>query len=210
MAVLVEGISVIVRRDAVQSLYPGGWEGFVADAPNKTLCADPNLARVGFMAPDDVKAFVAQLERVGLSERGSQIFLERLPDVREPGLLSLRVRGAQGAHPDAPGIDRELALLLGGENGVALDRVGAAVGENGNDALGGGIDLGFRLDWDGHERPLSKLRTKPGILITSAYGTDAGNTSYFAIILLPCACSSPGLAKMSSSSLVWASAPEAH
>lgn len=45
MAVLVEAISVIVRRDAIRGKYPGGWQGFVAAVPNGTLCYDDDLAR---------------------------------------------------------------------------------------------------------------------------------------------------------------------
>ncbi len=66
MAVLVEGISVIVRRAAIDAHFPGGWNGFARNAPNRTLCADADLARVGFMSPDDVKSFVQDLERHGL------------------------------------------------------------------------------------------------------------------------------------------------
>ena len=70
MAVLVEGISVIVRRDSVVARYSGGWDQFVADAPNRTFCADSDLARIGFMAPDDVAAFIDFLQKRGL------VFLE--------------------------------------------------------------------------------------------------------------------------------------
>jgi hypothetical protein len=66
VAVLVEGISVIVRRDAIESKYSGGWEAFVADVPNATLCADDEIARVGFMSPTEVEAFIEHLEQGGL------------------------------------------------------------------------------------------------------------------------------------------------
>ena len=66
MAVLVEGISVIVRVDRINDTYPGGWESFVFDCPNSTLCADSNIARVGFLDPDDVDSFCKQLEKYGL------------------------------------------------------------------------------------------------------------------------------------------------
>ncbi len=66
MAVLVEGISVIVRRDAIESRYRGGWDAFVADVPNATLCADDEIARVGFMHPADVEAFIEGLQVEGL------------------------------------------------------------------------------------------------------------------------------------------------
>lgn len=66
MAVLVEGISVIVRRDAIEAKYRGGWKAFTAYVPNSTLCIDEELARVGFMVPSDVEAFVKHLESGGL------------------------------------------------------------------------------------------------------------------------------------------------
>jgi hypothetical protein len=77
MAVLVEGISVIVRRDAIETKYDGGWDAFVDNVPNATLCADDEIARVGFMGPADVEAFVRHLERNGLQfvESGKAIDL---------------------------------------------------------------------------------------------------------------------------------------
>lgn len=66
MAVLVEGISVIVRRKSIESKYPRGWEHFVENVPNATLCADDEIARVGFMNPKDVQNFIEHLEAYGL------------------------------------------------------------------------------------------------------------------------------------------------
>jgi hypothetical protein len=66
VAVLVEGISVIVRRNAIETKLAGGWPRFVAEVPNATLCADDLLARVGFMSPADAKAFTDHLEQNGL------------------------------------------------------------------------------------------------------------------------------------------------
>jgi hypothetical protein len=45
MAVLVEAISVIIKRTAIDEKWPGGWEAFVRDVPNRTLCFD-RLLRV--------------------------------------------------------------------------------------------------------------------------------------------------------------------
>jgi hypothetical protein len=67
MPVLIEAISIVVRRDAVDVKYPGGWEAFMGWVVNKTLCADANLARVGFMAPLDVRHFISELEAHGLT-----------------------------------------------------------------------------------------------------------------------------------------------
>jgi hypothetical protein len=66
MAVLVEGISVITRRDSIDAKCRGGWNGFLDEVPNATLCFDEEIARVGFMAPPDVEEFVARLEARGL------------------------------------------------------------------------------------------------------------------------------------------------
>ena len=67
MPVLVEGISVIVRRDAIDRSYRGGWAGFELDAPNQTLCMDAQIARVGFMSPIDVEGFMDLLVERGLT-----------------------------------------------------------------------------------------------------------------------------------------------
>ena len=66
MAVLVEAISVIIRRDVVEALYPGGRRGFARHAPNATLCTDGELFRIGFMTTADVHAYVSGLEAAGL------------------------------------------------------------------------------------------------------------------------------------------------
>jgi hypothetical protein len=66
MSVLVEAISVIVRVDAIHEKFPGGWIGFKDLIPNQTLCSDNELARVGFMTPEDAKNFVNWLESAGL------------------------------------------------------------------------------------------------------------------------------------------------
>jgi hypothetical protein len=70
MAVLVEAISVVVRRDAIDRSFDGGWNGFVSRVPNATLCTDSQLARVGFMDPKPVGTFVEALQAAGL------VFLE--------------------------------------------------------------------------------------------------------------------------------------
>jgi len=55
MGVLVEGISVIVRRDAFERYYPGGTAGYESDAPNETYCDDEYLTRVGFSTPPTLR-----------------------------------------------------------------------------------------------------------------------------------------------------------
>ena len=66
MAVLVEGISVIIKADAIISRYPGGWSDFEANPPNSTLCADGEIIRIGFMTPDDTKSYIDSLAKHGI------------------------------------------------------------------------------------------------------------------------------------------------
>ena len=65
MSVLVEGISVIIRRDAIERNYPKGWYYFLIVVPNSPLCYDNKIARVGFMTPHGVGDFIQQLEKDG-------------------------------------------------------------------------------------------------------------------------------------------------
>ena len=66
MAVLVEGISVVVRVERIKLAARGGWSAFVKNVPNRTLCTDGELARAGFMVRQDAAAYVDQLQRSGL------------------------------------------------------------------------------------------------------------------------------------------------
>jgi len=77
MSVLVEGHSVIVRCAAIHHRYAGGWEQFIADVPNRTLCSDSEIVRVGFMSPADEQAYIGHLGRCGLRycENGTAVDL---------------------------------------------------------------------------------------------------------------------------------------
>ena len=74
MSVLVECISVIVRCDTLERLYPGGVVAYERLCPNATFCSDDRLTRVGFMTPDDVRAWCGHLERLGLVVLGEAGF----------------------------------------------------------------------------------------------------------------------------------------
>ncbi|MEI8172711.1 MAG: tetratricopeptide repeat protein [Deltaproteobacteria bacterium] len=65
MAVLVEALSVVCRIETITEKYPGGVDQYIQDCPNGTLCKDDKIVRVGFMSPDDVNAFIENLERLG-------------------------------------------------------------------------------------------------------------------------------------------------
>jgi len=65
MAILIEGISVVIKVTSIFELS-NGWEEFLTYVPNETLCSDNEIARVGFMTPDDVQHFIDKLESHGL------------------------------------------------------------------------------------------------------------------------------------------------
>lgn len=70
MAVLVEALSVVVRRDAIDNKMDGGWERFKLLIPNSTFCHDDEVARVGFLDPDHVGDFIDELNECGLTYIG--------------------------------------------------------------------------------------------------------------------------------------------
>lgn len=63
MAVLVEAISVIVKVSKIYEYC--GWLPFREIVPNNTLCCDNEIARVGFMSPNDVEQFIDELTSFG-------------------------------------------------------------------------------------------------------------------------------------------------
>ncbi len=66
MAVLVEGISVVLKCISMQGAYRGGLPQFASEVPNSSLCSDGEVACVRFMNPDDVRKYVGLLESRGL------------------------------------------------------------------------------------------------------------------------------------------------
>ncbi len=88
MAVLVEAISVIVRRPAIAERFSGGWPAFVRAIPNASGCYDDDLARVGFMNSGDVQAYVSTLEAGGLIFRkdGEAVDIAVVDQLRGPSI----------------------------------------------------------------------------------------------------------------------------
>jgi hypothetical protein len=64
--VLVEANSIVVRADAIRERFSGGWAAFADDVPNSTLCSDGEIARVGFMNPNDGGDYIDRLVSFGL------------------------------------------------------------------------------------------------------------------------------------------------
>ena len=78
MAVLVEAISVVIRLETLAEKYTGGVDQYAQDCPNGTFCMDGNIVRVGFMSPDDVNAFIGNLERLGFRCVTTDFFLREV------------------------------------------------------------------------------------------------------------------------------------
>lgn len=70
MTVLVEGISVIIKLDAINRVIPDGFEGFRQYVPNYAWCKDDNLFRQAFLNPVDARNFVETLESLKLVFQG--------------------------------------------------------------------------------------------------------------------------------------------
>lgn len=69
MAVLIEGISVVIRWPSIVSKFAGGPKSFLASVPNQTMCSDSELVSIRFMAPPDVQSYVEFLCRHGLTHK---------------------------------------------------------------------------------------------------------------------------------------------
>lgn len=66
MAVLCEAISVIIKKHSIEKYYRGGWDYFLENIPNSTMCTDEILVRIGFMSPVEVQEYVEELVANGL------------------------------------------------------------------------------------------------------------------------------------------------
>lgn len=89
MSVLAEGFSVIVRRSTIEAKVWGGMESYAKLVPNRTLCADEHLTRVGFLDWPTANDFLERLRAVGLTHHN----VDEGPDVgvlhQDEGFLGL-------------------------------------------------------------------------------------------------------------------------
>jgi hypothetical protein len=72
MTVLVEGVSVIIKLEAIEKTIPDGFEGFRQYIPNYSWCKDDQIIRLGFLDGDEAKEFVKKLESLNLVYQGSE------------------------------------------------------------------------------------------------------------------------------------------
>lgn len=71
MSILLDGVCVIVRADALEARYPGGCAGFARDAGIDSYRRDDHLVAVSFYERRDATCVVAQLIHAGF-ELGGQ------------------------------------------------------------------------------------------------------------------------------------------
>jgi hypothetical protein len=66
MAVLVEGVCLLLRCEAVERHYPGGVKALAAADVAEAVCADDDLMALTFDDSDAAEDFLAELEEYGL------------------------------------------------------------------------------------------------------------------------------------------------
>lgn len=69
MSVHLEFINVLIRRDALERVYPGGFQQYVRDNAEFigiTCWFDEDIVREGAMSPQDAKGIVEYWEGLGL------------------------------------------------------------------------------------------------------------------------------------------------
>jgi hypothetical protein len=88
MPVLIEAISVVIKRSAIEEKYPGGFAAFEREAPftgpEDMFCADAELARIGLMAPVDSQQFCERLEALGFSSAREAVDVVVIDEVTGP------------------------------------------------------------------------------------------------------------------------------
>ena len=114
MAVLIEAVCAVVRRDAIQERIPEGWAAFSAAVPTVAFSYDDELASVGFMVVADAEAFLSHLKALGLrvnleSGDGDVCLVEQLGRVGAPAAWLSTTR----IHTEELGGEVTIAFLKG-------------------------------------------------------------------------------------------------
>lgn len=65
--VLIEGISVVIRGGAFNSMSQGSWETFLASAP-RYIWADDEIAARSFLTLEEARTFIVEFHAQGLAE----------------------------------------------------------------------------------------------------------------------------------------------
>ena len=66
MSVIVEAVSVVVKRNSIRTKFPGDWSPFRSIVFSQySMCADSSLASVSFLAAKDAYSYTKFLEEIG-------------------------------------------------------------------------------------------------------------------------------------------------
>lgn len=117
MAVLAEGLSVVIRRSAVDAKFPGGWEAFVNQVANDTFCHDDRLARLGFSNPQEVEKFINGLEFLGLTYLDGDRAIDMVVVDQDSGFVS-SCEWAKFGHGNLGGDPKKRVAGCQGVNGA--------------------------------------------------------------------------------------------
>ncbi len=132
MSVLIEGISVVIRVEAIEHTVAGGVPGVAQAAPNGSFCSDGELVRLGFTDAAGASSYVAELEAAGLvpADGGAacdlvvvdqqagfcmrcdwaEVVEVVLDEERGRSVMACRARGSQGPLRTPAGWDYETSL----------------------------------------------------------------------------------------------------
>ena len=65
MSVLIEANNIVVRIETIEEKYPGGVDQYIEDCPNRSMCMDDEIIRIGFLTLRETEQFVRYLESLG-------------------------------------------------------------------------------------------------------------------------------------------------
>jgi hypothetical protein len=88
MAVLIEGISVVIKISSILKIYNNDVEEFDESVPNKQYCADNELFRVGFMHPYDVENYIKFLGSKGFVYLKDDMSIDLVVIDQKEGLMA--------------------------------------------------------------------------------------------------------------------------
>lgn len=72
MSILIESLAIVVRRNTLDAIWPGGTDAYLADAfarGSRALlaCADDDLAAISFASPESADSLMDRLDDLGVA-----------------------------------------------------------------------------------------------------------------------------------------------
>lgn len=88
MAALIEAISIVIKIKALEAIFGGRRQDFMALIPNQTLCMDGDIARIGFMTPIGTENFIRVLVNEGLQYLHENVSQDLVVVDQQAGLMA--------------------------------------------------------------------------------------------------------------------------